>query len=156
VDLDAPRLRLGPLSFIGEPGWWVLHQSTHFPFRIDVWDDQGDSVERHVAGVDDLETAVATYWSACRRRWPKAKITLRQEARIIEKRWRWLGGGARLLCRFSQLQILSCASAIASPRVPVTLTADDRASASLALGKWIVTAHSFRPRPVRMTKSMPW
>jgi hypothetical protein len=47
-------------------------------------DDQGNSIMQHVAGVDDFETAVATYWAACRR-WLKAKITLRQEARIIEK-----------------------------------------------------------------------
>jgi hypothetical protein len=33
---------------------------THFPFRIDVWDDQGVSIVQHVAGVDDFETAVAT------------------------------------------------------------------------------------------------
>ena len=59
---------------------------THFPFRIDIWDDHGDSIEHHIAGLDDFETAVAAYWSACRR-WPKAKITLRQEARIIEKSW---------------------------------------------------------------------
>jgi hypothetical protein len=58
----------------------------HFPFRIDVWDGQGNSIERHVAGLDDFETAVTAYWTACRR-WPKAKIALRQEARIIEKSW---------------------------------------------------------------------
>ena len=49
----------------------------HFPFRIDVWDDQGNSIMQHVAGVDDFETAVATYWAA----------SLRQEARTIEKSW---------------------------------------------------------------------
>jgi hypothetical protein len=37
---------------------------------------------QHVAGVDDFETAVATYWAACRR-WPKANVTLRQEAREL-------------------------------------------------------------------------
>jgi hypothetical protein len=41
---------------------------------------------RHIAGVDDFETAVATYWAACRR-WPKAKITLRQGARVVHKSW---------------------------------------------------------------------
>ena len=51
-----------------------------------MWDDHCNSIARHVAGADDFETAVATYWAACRR-WPKAKITLRQEARIIEKSW---------------------------------------------------------------------
>jgi hypothetical protein len=63
-----------------------MNTNTHFPFRIDVWDDQGNSIARHVAGVDDYETAVATFWAACHR-WPKAKITLRQGARIIEKSW---------------------------------------------------------------------
>jgi hypothetical protein len=36
--------------------------------------------------VDDFETAVATYWAAVRR-WPKAKIALRQGARIVHKSW---------------------------------------------------------------------
>jgi hypothetical protein len=63
-----------------------MNTKTHFPFRVDIWDDQGTSIMQHVAGVDDFETAVATYRAACRR-WPKAKITLRQEARIIEKSW---------------------------------------------------------------------
>jgi hypothetical protein len=35
---------------------------------------------------DDIEAAVATYWAACRR-WPRAKITLRQAARIVHKNW---------------------------------------------------------------------
>jgi hypothetical protein len=55
---------------------------THFPFRIDVWDDQGNSIMQHVAGVDDFETAVATYWAAARR-WPKAKITLNEQCPFI-------------------------------------------------------------------------
>jgi hypothetical protein len=64
----------------------AMTTKTHFPFRIDVWDAQGNSIERHVAGVDDFETAVATYWAACRR-WPKAKMTLRQGARVVHKSW---------------------------------------------------------------------
>jgi len=47
-----------------------------FAFRVDVWDGAGDNIVEHVAGIDDFETAVATYWAAVRRR-PKAKITLR-------------------------------------------------------------------------------
>jgi hypothetical protein len=47
---------------------------THFAFRVDVWDDIVDNILDHVAGVDDFETAVATYRAACLR-WPKAKIT---------------------------------------------------------------------------------
>ncbi len=30
---------------------------THFAFRVDIWDDTGDSVVEHVAGVDDFEVA---------------------------------------------------------------------------------------------------
>jgi hypothetical protein len=41
-----------------------------------------------VAGVDDFETAVATYWAAAVRRWPKAKIILRQGARVVIRSWR--------------------------------------------------------------------
>jgi hypothetical protein len=59
-----------------------MNTKTHFPFRIDIWDDQGNNIERHVAGLDDVETAVATYWAACRR-WPKARVTLRQGAGIV-------------------------------------------------------------------------
>jgi hypothetical protein len=49
----------------------------YFAFRVDVWDSAGNNLVEHVAGVDDFETAVATYRAAVRR-WPKAKITLRQ------------------------------------------------------------------------------
>jgi hypothetical protein len=34
---------------------------THFTFRVDIWDDTGDSIVEHVAGVDDFEVAEATY-----------------------------------------------------------------------------------------------
>jgi hypothetical protein len=59
---------------------------TYFAFRVDVWDGAGDNIVEHVAGVDDFETAVATYWAAVRR-WPKAKITLRQGVRIVHRNW---------------------------------------------------------------------
>jgi hypothetical protein len=39
------------------------------------------------AGVDDFDTAVATYRATCER-WPQAKITLRQGARVVKKNWR--------------------------------------------------------------------
>ena len=63
-----------------------MNTKTHFPYRIDRWDDRGNSIERHVAGVDDFQIAESAYWAACRR-WPKAKVTLRQGARIVEKSW---------------------------------------------------------------------
>jgi len=52
---------------------------TYFAFRVDVWDFAGDNIVEHVAGVDDFETV---------RRWPKAKITLRQGARIVHRNWK--------------------------------------------------------------------
>jgi hypothetical protein len=55
----------------------------YFAFRMDIWDDTGDSIVEHVAGIDDFEVAEATYRAAVVR-WPKARITLRQGARVIE------------------------------------------------------------------------
>ena len=40
---------------------------THFAYRIDRWDANSDSVIDHVAGVDDLTVAKATYEAACKR-----------------------------------------------------------------------------------------
>jgi hypothetical protein len=56
---------------------------THFAFRVDIWDDTGDRIVEHVVGIDDFEVAEATYWAAVAR-WPRARITLRQGARVIE------------------------------------------------------------------------
>jgi hypothetical protein len=60
-----------------------MKTKTHFTFRVDIWDDAGDSIVEHVAGVDDFEVAEATYRAAVAH-WPKARITLRQGARVIE------------------------------------------------------------------------
>jgi hypothetical protein len=57
---------------------------THFTFRVDIWDDTGDSIVEHVAGVDDFEVAEATYRAAVAR-WPAARITLRQGARVVHE-----------------------------------------------------------------------
>ena len=54
-----------------------------FAFRVDIWDAIGNSIVEHVAGVDDFEVAEATYRAAVAR-WPAARITLRQGARVIE------------------------------------------------------------------------
>jgi hypothetical protein len=35
---------------------------TYFAFRVDFWGGAGDNIIEH-AGVDDFETAVATYWA---------------------------------------------------------------------------------------------
>jgi hypothetical protein len=54
----------------------------YFTYRIDKWDDAGQNVIEHLAGVDNFEVAEATYRAAVKR-WPKAVITLRQGARVI-------------------------------------------------------------------------
>jgi hypothetical protein len=59
-----------------------MKTKTYFAFRIDIWDDTGDSIIEHVAGVDDFEVAEATYWAAVAR-WPAARITLRQGIRVV-------------------------------------------------------------------------
>ena len=64
-----------------------MKTKTYFAFRVDVWDEAGDNIVEHVAGIDDFETAVATYRAACLR-WPKVKITLRQGARVVVRNWR--------------------------------------------------------------------
>jgi hypothetical protein len=54
-----------------------------FQYRVDLWDDAGDNIVEHVAGLEDLAVAKAAYDRACRR-WPKAVVTLRQGTRVIE------------------------------------------------------------------------
>jgi hypothetical protein len=56
-----------------------MKTKTYFVFRIDIWDDSGNSIVEHVAGVDDFEVAEATYRAAVAR-WPRARMTLRQGA----------------------------------------------------------------------------
>ena len=68
-------------------GGGVVKTKTYFAFRVDLWDGAGDNIVEHVAGIDDLETALATYRAAVRR-WPKAKITLRQGARVLTRNWK--------------------------------------------------------------------
>ena len=56
---------------------------SHFAYRIDAWDADGENVIEHLAGVEDLQVAKATYLAACQR-WPGTPITLRQGTRVIE------------------------------------------------------------------------
>src|SRR5215470_10130396 len=59
----------------------------HHAHSIDRWDDAtGSNLYEHLAGVNDLLLALATFQAAVKR-WPGAKITLRNGARIIEKTW---------------------------------------------------------------------
>jgi hypothetical protein len=51
------------------------------------WDKAtGETLIERIAGVSDYQVAVATYRAAVRR-WPRAKITLRNQARVIEQSW---------------------------------------------------------------------
>jgi hypothetical protein len=62
-------------------------ESSHpFAFRIDVWDSAANSIVEQIAGIDDFEVAEATYRAAIAR-WPRARITLRQGARVVMKTW---------------------------------------------------------------------
>ena len=38
-----------------------MKTKTHFAFRVDIWDDTGDSIVEHVAGADDFLVAAAVY-----------------------------------------------------------------------------------------------
>ena len=70
---------------------------THFTFRVDRWDSNGENIVEHIAGVEDFQIAQATYRAAVER-WPGGAITLRQGARVIEDSRRtrfasWAGRG---------------------------------------------------------------
>jgi hypothetical protein len=54
---------------------------THFAHSIDMLDAAGE-IQEHLAGVEDFEVAEATFWAAMKR-WPKAAIILRANARVI-------------------------------------------------------------------------
>jgi uncharacterized protein YdaU (DUF1376 family) len=51
-----------------------------------IWDDAGNNVVEHLAGLDDYAMAVVAYWAAVENR-PKDKITLRQGIRVVVKNW---------------------------------------------------------------------
>jgi hypothetical protein len=54
-----------------------------FAYRIDLWDAADSSVAKHLADIDDLIVARATYEAAIER-WPGERVTLRQDTRLIE------------------------------------------------------------------------
>ena len=58
-----------------------------YTHTIDRWDEAtGETLIERIAGVSDYLVAVETYRAAVRR-WPGAKITLRNRARVIEQSW---------------------------------------------------------------------
>ena len=57
------------------------------PHTIDRWDDAtGENLIERIAGVSDYLVALETYRAAVKR-WPGAKITPRNRARVIEQSW---------------------------------------------------------------------
>jgi hypothetical protein len=61
----------------------AINYRTRFAYRIDAWDADGENVIEHLAGVEDLQVAKATYLAACQC-WPQTPLTLRQGTRVIE------------------------------------------------------------------------
>jgi hypothetical protein len=60
---------------------------TDYAHTIDRWDEAtGETLIERIAGVSDYQVALETYRTAVKR-WPGAKITLRNRARVIEKTW---------------------------------------------------------------------
>ena len=54
---------------------------------IDRWDDAtGENLVEEIASVGDFLVALQTYLAAVRR-WPGAKITLRNRTRVLEQSW---------------------------------------------------------------------
>jgi hypothetical protein len=54
---------------------------------IERWDDAtGKNLVEEIASVGDFLVAMQTYLAAVRR-WPDAKITLRDRARVLERSW---------------------------------------------------------------------
>jgi hypothetical protein len=59
-----------------------------YTHTIDRWDEAtGENLIERIAGVGDYPVALETYRAPVRR-WPTAKIRLRNRARIIERSWR--------------------------------------------------------------------
>ena len=62
-------------------------QSDTLLHSIERWDDAtGENRIEEIARVGDYLLAMQTYLAAVRR-WPGAKITLRNRARVLEKSW---------------------------------------------------------------------
>jgi hemoglobin-like flavoprotein len=61
----------------------AMKARSHFAHRIDMWDDAGENIIEHLVSVEDFEVAIAAYRAAIAR-WPRAVITLREGARVIE------------------------------------------------------------------------
>ena len=60
-----------------------LKTKANFRFRIDLWDASAGTILAHVAGIDDLEMAMAAYRVALTR-WPNSRVILRKGERTVE------------------------------------------------------------------------
>ena len=58
-----------------------MKDRTHFAYRIDSWNDDGENVVEHLAGVQDFPIAKAAYRAACKR-W--TNVTLRQGTHVMK------------------------------------------------------------------------
>ena len=56
---------------------------SHFKHSVELVDGNGEIAD-HLAGVEDFMLARATYDAAVKR-WPKERIRLRQETRVVEE-----------------------------------------------------------------------
>ena len=60
----------------------LMKTKTHFQFRLQVWDANGDDVLERVIGTDDFAVAQSLYRAALKR-WPNARVILRQGAHAV-------------------------------------------------------------------------
>ena len=76
-----------------------MKTKTHFAFRIDMWDVNGENLVEHLAGVEDYTLALATYRAACER-WPGTPSRY-ATARVIEnsRRMRPASGLTRVVAK---------------------------------------------------------
>jgi hypothetical protein len=76
--------RLGRLTSVVSRSLFVLEGSerNHFKHSVELVDGEGDIVDV-LAAVEDFLLAQATY-QAARQRWPKERIRLSQQTRIVE------------------------------------------------------------------------
>ena len=81
----ASRTFFRPTLLVIELGK-VTSMADH-PHTIDRWDEAtGENLIERIAGVSDYLVALETYRAAVKR-WPGAKITLRNRARVLEQSW---------------------------------------------------------------------
>ena len=62
-------------------GMTMTTTKTQLIYSIDRWDANGHATQ-HVAEIDDLTVATATYRAACER-WPDDSLTLKKGSRVI-------------------------------------------------------------------------